>query len=119
MSEIMHKAGAIIMLLFSILLSLICLISPEDRQIFSGTGRNQLYSEVPFISHISPHDPINCGDISELCVFPGIGEATASLVIEERNLNGPFIYPEDILSVKGIGEKKLDKIRPFLQLIDP
>ena len=31
-------------------------------------------------------------------------------MIEERERNGPFHYPEDLLSVKGIGTGKLEKI---------
>ena len=35
-------------------------------------------------------------------------------MIDEREKNGLFVYPEDIMSVSGIGIKKLEKIRPYL-----
>ena len=57
---------------------------------------------------------INEADIYDLQQLPGIGETISSLIIDERELNGPFSYPEDLLSVRGIGEKKLEQIRPFL-----
>lgn len=58
---------------------------------------------------------INLADMDELVSLPGIGETIASLIIEERTINGPFYYPEDLLCVRGIGEKKLESIRPFLE----
>lgn len=58
----------------------------------------------------------NTADIETLCIFHGVGEKTAQAFIIERELNGPFIFPEDILAVKGIGEKKLENIRPLLTL---
>lgn len=43
--------------------------------------------------------------------LPGIGEAMALRIIEGR----PYQRLEDLLSVAGIGEKTLGKIRPFLK----
>ena len=54
---------------------------------------------------------VNAADLTELDALPGVGPAIAQLIIEERELGGPFHYPEDLLSVKGIGEKTLEKIR--------
>ena len=46
--------------------------------------------------------------------MPGIGETIACLIIEEREENGYFQYPEDLTAVKGIGIKKMEQIRPLL-----
>ena len=51
-------------------------------------------------------DP-NDAEMDELCALTGVGETLADAIIDERGKNGPFHYPEDLLSVKGIGEKKL------------
>ena len=40
----------------------------------------------------------------------------AALIIAERERGGPFSYPEDLLSVRGIGAKKLESIREMLDL---
>ena len=32
----------------------------------------------------------------------------------ERETNGGFVYPEDLMAVKGIGKKKMEAIRPLL-----
>ena len=46
--------------------------------------------------------------------LPGIGPATARRIMLERRQNGPFYYLEDLLSVKGIGPKTLEKLRRYL-----
>lgn len=104
--------------LFLILLSIISLfaaflpIRPSDEYLFPGRGMP--ISTIPSFPELSPSDSFNTGDRKEISQYPGIGNAIASLVIEEREKNGLFFYPEDLLSVKGIGEKKLEQIRPGL-----
>lgn len=44
-----------------------------------------------------------------------IGEATARKIIEDRETNGPFRNVSDLLRVKGIGPKTLERMRPFLK----
>lgn len=65
-----------------------------------------------------PPDGINpnTADLETLCLLPGVGPVTAQAFHDELALNGPFYYPEDILAVKGIGEKKLEKIRSLITL---
>ncbi|MBP3648047.1 MAG: helix-hairpin-helix domain-containing protein [Clostridia bacterium] len=53
---------------------------------------------------------INTGDAAELDMLRGVGPAIAQRIIEERGANGRFTYPEDLLSVNGIGQKTLDKL---------
>ncbi len=58
-------------------------------------------------------DP-NTASAEAFWVIPGIGEKTAAAILAERELNGPFYFPEDLLAVKGIGKKKLESVRPYL-----
>lgn len=62
---------------------------------------------------------VNTADEELLCTVPGIGPATAQRIIAERELNGPFYYAEDLLNVKGIGEKTLKKLEDYLYISDP
>lgn len=57
---------------------------------------------------------INTAGKSELMKLPGIGEKTADKIIDFRKLNGKFSRVEDLLDVKGIGIKKLEKIKELL-----
>lgn len=54
---------------------------------------------------------INTASKAELQTLPGIGEVTAGKIIEYRERNGKFQTIEEIMAVKGIGEKKFAKIK--------
>lgn len=57
---------------------------------------------------------INTATSEELQTLSGVGEATASAIIEEREQNGPFASPEDLMRVSGIGEKKFAKVKDHI-----
>jgi competence protein ComEA len=54
---------------------------------------------------------VNTASAAELDELPGVGPATAAAIIDYRREHGPFQRPEDLLQVRGIGEKKLAKMR--------
>ncbi len=59
---------------------------------------------------------INTAGAKELEKLPGIGKLTARKILEFRKKNGNFKSTEDLLKVKGIGEKKLEKLKNFIKL---
>ena len=57
---------------------------------------------------------INKASRSDISELPGISDAIAAAVVEERDRLGRFRSPGDLLGVKGIKGKRLQKILPFL-----
>lgn len=57
---------------------------------------------------------INSADASQLALLPRVGPSVAQRIIEHRKANGPFKKVEDLMLVKGIGEKTFALIRPYL-----
>jgi competence protein ComEA len=54
---------------------------------------------------------VNTAGVAELTQLPGIGEKTAQAIVDFREQKGDFQKVEDLLEVKGIGEKKLAAIQ--------
>lgn len=57
---------------------------------------------------------LNTASVEQLDELPGVGEATARAIIEDREANGPFTTPEDLMRVSGIGEKKFAKLEGMI-----
>jgi len=60
---------------------------------------------------------LNSATAAQLTQIKGIGSKTADAIIAKRTeLGGRFTSIDQLLEVKGIKQKKLDKIKPFLSL---
>ena len=53
---------------------------------------------------------INTASVGELEALPGIGAAKAEAIVKYREANGNFKKVEDVVLVKGIGDKLFEKI---------
>jgi len=63
---------------------------------------------------------VNQADWVTLSLVPGLGKALAEEIVARRTARGGrFDSLDDLLEVKGIGEKMLEKLRPYLSLGDP
>lgn len=54
---------------------------------------------------------INTASAAELQSLPGVGPSTAEAIVKDREANGAFASPEDLMRVSGIGEKKFAKMQ--------
>jgi len=59
---------------------------------------------------------LNKASAEELATIPGIGEALARRIVEFREKEGPFRRVEDLMKVKGIGEKSFQKMRSHIKV---
>jgi competence protein ComEA len=57
---------------------------------------------------------LNTATVTELQALPGIGAATAKLIVEHRQKNGNFKKVEELMNIKGIGEKSFLKLKPMV-----
>lgn len=57
--------------------------------------------------------PINRASLEDLKALPGISAVVAQAILDRRAAM-PFRYPEDLLSVPGVGEARLEALMPLL-----
>jgi len=59
---------------------------------------------------------VNTATVKELTKLPGIGPKIAARIAAYREEKGAFRRVEDLIKVKGIGKRKLERMRPFVQI---
>jgi len=57
---------------------------------------------------------INRSSMQDLVLIPGIGEKTAEKILDLKRENGMFRKLDELMLVKGIKEKRLEKLRRYL-----
>jgi competence protein ComEA len=57
---------------------------------------------------------LNSATVADLEALPGVGRATAERIVEYRQKNGAFKKVEELMNVKGIGEKSFLKLKPLI-----
>ena len=57
---------------------------------------------------------VNKADEDQLALLPRVGPALAARILEFREENGKFESPEDLMLVRGIGEKTMELLAPFV-----
>src|ERR1700693_5652259 len=92
---------------------------PSIRRAFALFG---LCTALPFGGSVSattkkpPLKPVNLNSATseELQEVPGIGPATADKILQMRKSYGSFKSVDDLRAIKGIGPKRLEKVRKYI-----
>ena len=63
-----------------------------------------------------PEHPVNLNTatVTELMQLPRVGPRTAERIVAFRQEHGPFQRPEDLMNVKGIGEKTFRRLMAYI-----
>ncbi len=111
------KSVNTLILLFALLVAIGYIIELKTEPAFNKTNV-VITDTVTVTPSISPTETvstyktnINTAKIDELCKLKGIGKSTAQKIIDYRTENGAFKSVEDLLYIKGIGEKTLAEFK--------
>ena len=66
----------------------------------------------------TPSAPVNlnAASLAQLQTLPGVGASTAQRILDYRQKNGAFKKIEELMNVKGLGEKSFLKLKPFVNV---
>jgi competence protein ComEA len=59
---------------------------------------------------------LNTATVEQLTTLPGVGPKLAGRIVEYRQKAGGFRSPQDLMNVKGIGEKNFQKLEAWLNV---
>ena len=62
---------------------------------------------------------INTATVEQLTTLPGVGPKLAARIVEHRQKAGAFKSTQELINVRGIGEKNFEKIQGYLTLSEP
>ena len=62
---------------------------------------------------------LNTATQADLEKLPGVGPATAKQILEYRQKNNGFKKVEELMNIKGIGEKSFLKLKPLVTVTPP
>ncbi|WP_052111238.1 helix-hairpin-helix domain-containing protein [Pontibacillus yanchengensis] len=79
----------------------------EEGSTSTGSPENLGSTDKIFVNQATP---------IELEALPGIGQAKAEAIIDYREQNGPFTSIEELMKVKGIGEKTVENFQDKIQI---
>ncbi len=96
--------------------ALLVLVTVLAMAAIPAAAAQQKSSAAKSASTAAPTTPVNINTATQeqLETLPGLGAKVAQRIIEYRQKNGNFKKVEDLMNVKGIGEKSFLKLKPRL-----
>ena len=100
-------------------LAIVCLwmLAPAATQEKAATG-NRTAAAKPAPASSSAPVNLNTATAAQIATLPGIGPKAAERIVEYRAKNGGFKKIEELMNVKGIGEKSFLKLKPLITVGD-
>src|SRR6266853_342678 len=106
--------------MFRTLLSLVALSTLVIAQPHAaGAAQAPAASRSSAKTQPAPTIDINTASVKDFDALPGIGAKTAALIVEYRQKNGPFKKVEELMNVRGVGEKNFLKLKPQISVGAP
>lgn len=62
---------------------------------------------------------ISTATVAQLQQLPGVGPTMANAIVQFRKKSGPFERIEDLLAIRGITSRRLERLRPYLTISKP
>jgi competence ComEA-like helix-hairpin-helix protein len=62
---------------------------------------------------------LNAATVQQLEQLPGVGPRTAEEIVKFREKSGPFRRVEDLLAIRGVTKRRLEKLRPYVTVTPP
>jgi competence protein ComEA len=59
---------------------------------------------------------INSADSAQLALLPRVGPSLAQKILDYRKQNGPFKKADDLMLVRGVGQKTYQLIKPYVSI---
>jgi competence protein ComEA len=96
---------ALSLVLFSCLLCAVPSAAPAEAAQAKGAARSTAKPASTAIVNL------NTATAADLEGLPGIGAKTAARIVEYRQKNGPFKKIEELMNIRGVGEKNFVKLK--------
>jgi comEA protein len=95
-------------------------VTPREPILREEGNTNRSRGDAPAVEQTETRSffivPLNTATQNDLERIPGIGPVMAKRILSYRVAKGRFEKIEELLNVKGIGTKKLIKIRPYIKM---
>jgi competence protein ComEA len=94
---------------------------PERTEVGLSEAQRPAPGVPPAIASRSDPSPpaildLNLADAQGLQALPGVGPVLAERIVAYREAHGPFLAPEELLQVPGIGQKRWERIRELVRV---